>query len=199
MRVKYNPERRSQRNMAIPWNEENAAHLYRRPPFGGTNEEIRRAVAEGLDATIDRLIFYNYVPNGDLDARIAAAQFYLEADGKLSDLARWFVMRMIFTARPLQERMTLLWHDHFATLYDKVLHIGWLKTENETIRALALDTFRSLVTAVAKDNAMEFFLDEQSNTRTTPNENFGREFLELFTLGVGHYAESDVKAAVLAF
>lgn len=185
--------------MSIAWNEENASHLLRRAAFGGTADEIRRAVDDGLQAAVDRLVLYQYSPNDALAARISADMFYLESDGKLSDLARWFLVHMIFSARPLQERMTLLWHDHFATLYSKVLHIGWLKTENETIRGNALGTFRNLITAVAKDNAMEFFLDQWISTRTSPNENWGREFLELFTMGVGHYAEADVKAAVMAF
>ena len=185
--------------MAVLWNEENAAHLYRRAAFGGTGEEIRRAVDEGLDAAVDRLIFYEYTPNGALDTRIAAEELYLASDGKLSDLARWFVLRMIFTARPLEERMTFLWHDHFATGYGKVLNLAWMKTENDTIRGQALGTFRGLLTAVAKDPAMEWYLDQWVSTRTTPNENFGRELLELFTLGVGNYAESDVKAAVMSF
>ena len=185
--------------MTIAWNEENAAHLYRRAAFGGTSDEIRRAVADGMAATVDRLVLYEYTPNGEMDARIAAERFYLESDGTLNDLARWFLVHMIFTARPLQERMTLLWHDHFATCYSKVLHIGWLKTENDTIRSYALNTFRNLLTAVAKDNAMEYFLDQYVSTFTNPNENFGREFLELFTLGVGHYTEDDVRACVRAF
>jgi uncharacterized protein (DUF1800 family) len=185
--------------MAFVWNEETAAHLYRRAAFGGTSDEIRRAVAEGRDATVNRLLLYTYTPNDALDARIDAQHFYLASDGLLSDLARWFLLHLMFTARPLQERMTLLWHDHFATLYSKVLHIGWLKTENEVLRSFGLGKFRDLMTQIAKDNAMEYFLDQWMSTRTQPNENFGREFCELFTLGVGHYAEADVKAAVMAF
>jgi len=185
--------------MAFVWNEETAAHLYRRAAFGGTSDEIRRAVTEGRDATVDRLLLYTYTPDDALDARIAAQHFYLASDGTLADLARWFLLHMMFTQRPLQERMTLLWHDHFATLYSKVLNIFWLKNENGVLRAYALGKFRDLMTAIAKDNAMEYFLDQWMSTRTQPNENFGREFCELFTLGLGNYVEADVKAAVMAF
>src|SRR5205809_418746 len=100
-------------------------------------------------------------------------------------IANWHGLQFLY------REMSIAWHDHFATLYSKVLHIGWLKTENETIRENALGTFRNLITAVAKDNAMEYFLDQWISTRTNPNENWGREFLELFTMGVGHYAEAD--------
>jgi len=185
--------------MAIPWNEENAAHLYRRAAFGGTSAEIAQAVRDGLEGAVEKLIDYSATSNADLDRRIDNEHFYLLADGKLSDLARWWLLRMIYTARPLEERVTLLWHDHFATAYTKVLHIGWLKGENETLRSQGFGTFRSLITAVAQDPAMQYWLDQYISTRTNPNENFGREFLELFTLGVGNYAESDVLATAKSF
>jgi uncharacterized protein (DUF1800 family) len=185
--------------MAIVWNEERAAHLFRRAAFGGTRDEIRQSVADGLETSVDKLLNYGSQPNDLLDSRIQAQNFYLKSDGKLSDLARWWLIRLIFTARPLEERMTLFWHNHFATAYTKVLHIGWLKNENDTIRAHALGRFTNLMLAVAQDCAMMYFLDTWLNTKTNPNENFGRELLELFTLGVGHYTEADVQAAMRAF
>ncbi|HSP14532.1 MAG TPA: DUF1800 domain-containing protein [Thermoanaerobaculia bacterium] len=185
--------------MAIPWNEERAAHLYRRAAFGGTSDDIRQSVADGLEASVDRLINYTSQPNDLLESRLNALNFYLKSDGKLSDLARWWLIRLIFSARPLEERMTLFWHNHFATAYTKVLHIGWLKNENDTIRAHALGRFTNLMLAVAQDCAMMYWLDTWLNTKTNPNENFGRELLELFTLGVGNYTEADVQAAVRAF
>ncbi|HUP49258.1 MAG TPA: DUF1800 domain-containing protein [Thermoanaerobaculia bacterium] len=185
--------------MPIPWNEENAAHLYRRAAFGGTADEILQSVLDGLDLSVDKLLNYQSVPNDLLESRLDALQFYLKSDGKLSDLARWWLIRMSFTSRPLEERMTLFWHDHFATQYSKVLHIGWLRSENDTIRVNATGRFRDLMLAVARDAAMMYFLDMWLSTKTNPNENFARELLELFTLGAGHYAESDVMAATKAF
>jgi len=185
--------------LSIVWNEENAAHLFRRAGFGGTTDEIRQALADGLEGSVDKLLHYQSQPNDLLELRLARLNLYLKSDGKLSDLARWWLVRMIFTARPLEERMTLFWLNHFATAYEKVLHIGWLKSENNTIRENCLGTFRSLLFAVAQDPAMMYWLDTWQNTKTNPNENFGREILELFTLGVGHYSEADVRAAARSF
>lgn len=185
--------------MAIPWDEEKAAHLYRRAAFGGRADEIRQSVSDGLELSVDKLLDYGRTPNDLLENRINALQLNLKANGKLSDLSRWWLIRMIFTARPLEERLTLFWHDHFATLYTKVLHIGWLRSENDTLRFNATGRFRDLMLAVARDTAMLYFLDTYLSTKTNPNENFAREILELFTLGVGNYAESDVMAATKAF
>jgi uncharacterized protein (DUF1800 family) len=103
------------------------------------------------------------------------------------------------TRTPLREKLTLFWHGHFATSYQKVEEIYLLYRQGETLRRHAWGNFRDLVLAVARDPAMLVYLDGEANTKEHPNENFARELMELFTLGIGHYTEKDVLAAARAF
>jgi uncharacterized protein (DUF1800 family) len=114
-------------------------------------------------------------------------------------LAFWWMDRMLRTGHPLQEKMTLFWHGHFATGEEKVRDYRKLKQQLDTLRAGALGSFRDLLTAVAKDPAMLVFLDATHNVKGAPNENFGREVMELFTMGVGNYTEDDIREAARAF
>jgi uncharacterized protein (DUF1800 family) len=180
---------------AIDWNEQTAAHLYRRAAFGATEDELQAAVGAGLDATVDLLLNYDAVPNDALDSRIASMK--LDLLSRTGSVRMWLT-RMMFTARPLQERMALFWHDHFATSVNKV-YIGIVLPQIELFRRLALGSFADLCVHVAKDPAMLTWLDNYTSRKEHPNENFGRELLELFTLGRGNYAESDVQAAARAF
>jgi uncharacterized protein (DUF1800 family) len=124
---------------------------------------------------------------------------------------------MVHSKRPLQEKMALFWHNHFATAYSKVAGTvggvdgtrmmaakpsedpGQVRGQLELFRQYALGSFRDLLVEVAKDPAMLVWLDGRLNTRTRPQENFGRELMELFTFGVGHFVESDVYAAARVF
>ena len=114
-------------------------------------------------------------------------------------LALWWGKRMMTTPRPLEEKMTLFWHDHFATSEVKVRDVRKMHLQNRTLRAHATDDFRSLVLAVMRDPAMLVYLDNRENVKDHPNENFGRELLELFTMGVGNYTEQDIREASRAF
>ena len=114
-------------------------------------------------------------------------------------LGYWWANRMLNTPRPLQEKLTLFWHGHFATSEEKVRDYRKLQIQNETLRQNANGKFRDLLLAVAKDPAMLAFLDADVNVKGAPNENFAREIMELFTLGVGHYSETDIKEAARAF
>jgi uncharacterized protein (DUF1800 family) len=106
---------------------------------------------------------------------------------------------MITTVRPLQEKMTLFWHGHFATAIAKVAQPKLMYVQNETMRSNALGVFDDLLTAMYKDPAMLIWLDGQRNIKGAPNENWGREVMELFTLGRGNYTEDDVHACARAF
>jgi uncharacterized protein (DUF1800 family) len=106
---------------------------------------------------------------------------------------------MVKTRVPLREKLTLFWHGHFATSVEKVEDVHLMHRQIETIRRLAWGNFHDLVLAIAKDPAMIVYLDGESNTKAHPNENFGRELMELFTCGIGHYTEADVQAAARAF
>jgi uncharacterized protein (DUF1800 family) len=105
---------------------------------------------------------------------------------------------MVNTPRPLEERLTLLWHDHFATSYDKVDDTYLMYRQNRVLRRLAGDNFGKLVHAVIRDPAMIQYLDNHKNRKRHPNENLARELLELFTLGEGQYSEYDIKQAARA-
>ena len=114
-------------------------------------------------------------------------------------LGYWWANRMLNTPRPLQEKLTLFWHGHFATSEEKVRDFRKLQLQNETLRRHANGNFRDLLIAVSKDPAMLAYLDASANIKGAPNENFAREVMELFTMGVGNYTESDIREAARAF
>ena len=114
-------------------------------------------------------------------------------------LGYWWANRMLSTRRPLEEKMTLFWHGHFATSEEKVRDYRKMHQQNELLRAQATGNFRTLMIAVAQDPAMLAYLDAAVNVKGAPNENFAREIMELFTMGVGHYSEQDIREAARAF
>ena len=114
-------------------------------------------------------------------------------------VAYWWANRMLLTQRPLEEKMTLFWHGHFATSEEKVRDFRKMHLQNELFRTQATGNFRSLLIAVAKDPAMLAYLDAGVNVKGAPNENFAREIMELFTMGVGNYSELDIREAARAF
>lgn len=111
----------------------------------------------------------------------------------------WWANRMLTTYRPLEEKMTLFWHGHFATSESKVRDFRKMLLQNETFRRNATGNFGTLMIAVAQDPAMLYFLDAGVNVKGAPNENFAREIMELFTMGVGNYSETDIREGARAF
>ncbi|MBL9080853.1 MAG: DUF1800 family protein, partial [Planctomycetales bacterium] len=179
---------------ARPWNLARAAHLYRRATCGGTWSELQRAVAEGPQATLDRLMTGG--PNGDsFYADNRRTMTSLLGFGDKKDLPAWWLFTMLATPHPLQERLALFWHGHFATSAAKVTDQNLMFAQNELLRKHALGKFGDLLTAMMQDVAMLLWLDSAVNRKTRPNENFAREVMELFTLGTGHYTERDIKEA----
>jgi uncharacterized protein (DUF1800 family) len=176
------------------WDRAAAAHLLRRAGFGGTRAEIERAAAEGLDATLARLL----EPPGH-DATLHASIRSLLATGELESLQAWWMALILGGGDPLRERMALVWHAHFATSHDKVGDVRLMHAQNELFRAKGLGDWRELLRAVAVDPAMLFWLDGNMNRAGHANENFAREVMELFALGIGHYTERDVLEAARAF
>lgn len=174
------------------------AHLLRRAGFGATPEEIDGFFRKGLAATVEELVDFEKVPE-DLD------ELGEELTGDLldlndgNDLKAWWICRMIRTRRPLQEKMALFWHGHFATSNNKVFNGPLMQRQNELFRRYALGPFGDLLLQVSRDPAMLLYLDGNQNRKGRPNENYGREVMELFTLGIGHYSEKDVKEAARAF
>ena len=114
-------------------------------------------------------------------------------------MQQWWLDRMITTTTPFAEQLTLFWHNHFVSSAQKVKHPALMYQQNQLYREQALGNYRTLVQAMAKEPAMIIYLDNQTNRKGQPNENFARELFELFTLGEGHYEESDIKEAARAF
>ena len=115
------------------------------------------------------------------------------------ELQAWWLNEMITTNSPITEKMTLFWHNHFTSELQKVKWPTLMLNQNILLREEALGNFATMLHSIAKDPAMILYLDNQSNRKSHPNENFARELLELFTLGEGHYSETDIKEAARAF
>src|SRR5581483_5801044 len=173
-------------------------HLLRRAGFGATPDEITAYAEKGLPATINELVNYEQKPN-PVDQTLEVAEGGLLDLSNLEDIQTAWLYRMVHTSRPLEEKMTLFWHGHFATAQYKVNNAQFMHQQNQTLRKFATGNFKDMVTAIAQDPAMLIWLDGATNFKNAPNENFGRELMELFTLGLGNYTEDDVKAAARAF
>ena len=174
------------------------AHLLRRAAFGGTREEIDAYADIGYEAVVDALIDPD--DTGWAGAYLAR-RFHHEQSGMLTPQggpAHW-LYRMITTKAPLQEKVALFWHSIFATGYPKVIHGKALSDQIRMFRHYGMGRFDTLLLELAKDPAMIVWLDNQDNHTGAINENWGRELLELFSLGVGNYSEDDIKECARAF
>ena len=187
-----------------PWDLARVAHLHRRGGFAAPWGVLQRDIASGPEASIRRVLDGEATsadgrPSAEWDALIDAMTRQFAATNSLSRGQGLWLYRMIFTPYPLRERMTLFWHDHFATSQAKVNNMGLMQGQNDLIRRHALGDFRGLLGAMARDPAMLAWLDCTANRKAHPNENYAREVMELFTLGRGHYSESDIREAARAF
>lgn len=183
--------------MPLDTDREKCAHLLRRFGLGASEAEVDYYLRDGLNGAIDRLL-----EAGDDDGVSLTPADLVNDKGqtRLPTVVSWWTLRMLGTRRPLREKMTLFWHDHFATSASKVTQGPLMLQQNETLRANALGPFKTMLHEVSKDPAMLFWLDNQENVRGKPNENFAREVMELFTLGVDQgYTERDVQEAARAF
>jgi len=172
------------------------AHLLRRTTFGATLDELEKAVSDGFSKTVDRLLETRPVPPPALDA---TNDFLHDRRLNVGVLQQWWLDHMLSTSTPFAERMTLFWHGHFTSDYRKVgLQTPYIYWQNLTWRDMALTDMRSMLMRVTTDPAMLRYLDLGTSTGQNPNENYSRELLELFALGVGHYGEDDVRAAARA-
>jgi len=174
------------------------AHLLRRAGFGATADEMAMYTQLGFDAAVQRLVDYQNVSNDRLDGQIAAMEAQLDMTRLPSIQAVW-LHRILNTARPLEERMTFFWHNHFATANSKVGAPPLMHAQNQMFRANAMGNFRDMLYAVSRDPAMLRWLDSNSNRKASPNENYARELMELFSMGVGNYTEQDVQESARAF
>jgi len=197
-------------------------HLLRRAGFGASQDDLKQYEGMSVSAVLQSLINYEAQPD-DVDSKIGTPGYASITPGSgfspnlnIEHARQRWLFRMLHSKRPLQEKMALFWHNHFATAYSKISGAsnGFLGTrmlalkpgelpgppgQIELFRSMALGSFRDLLIEVAKDPAMLFWLDGRLNTRQRPQENFGREIMELFTFGLGHYNEFDVYAAARVF
>ena len=198
-------------------------HLLRRAGFGASPEELKSFEDMSTFGLLDHLLNFEDQPD-DIDSKIGNSAYIgvlARAGGfapntNIEDARQRWLFRMIHSSRPLQEKMALFWHNHFATAYSKIVGMvpaalatkmmalkpGELpgpRGQYELFREEGMGSFRDLLIAVAKDPAMLYWLDGRNNTRRLPQENFGREIMELFTMGVGNYTEQDVYAAARVF
>jgi uncharacterized protein (DUF1800 family) len=179
----------------VTWSRDTAAHLLRRAGFGATPAELDQYTALGLEAAVDKLINYETTSNAALDAILGQFDFDFT---RFRDVQTWWILRLIYTARPLEEKMVFFWHDHFATSAAKVPN-EYMKVQNDLFRTFALGNFKDMLIAVSKDPAMLDWLDNRLNRVGRPNENYGREVMELFTLREGNYTETDVQEVSRCF
>ena len=198
-------------------------HLLRRAGFGASAADVNTFRDKSMTEAVTHLVDYEGRPD-DVDdrigrpdhAQVATSRDAFTPDIDIDDARQRWMFRMIHTRRPLQEKMTLFWHNHFATAYSKLAadsgtrqaakmlahKAGVLRGPQgqlELFRQYALGSYRDLLLLVAQDPAMLVWLDGKSNTKAKPQENFGREVMELFTVGVGSYTEADVYAAARVF
>jgi uncharacterized protein (DUF1800 family) len=183
-----------------PWDRRKVGHLYRRAGFGATLEELIRGVADGPEKTIDRLLKgERQDPDFESTSEFMAGERSLPPGAPQARLAAWWLDRILKTKHPLEEKMTLFWHNHFATSNAKVQNARYMLTQYRTLKTHALGSFPTLVHAMTYDPAMMVWLDTVESKKGKPNENYARELMELFTLGIGPYTEADVREAARAF
>jgi len=198
-------------------------HLFRRAGFGARPDELATYGQMSIGQAVDTLVNYDRIPD-TVDSLIGKAGYVnttirgqFAPQSNIVDSRQRWLFRMVHSPRPLQEKMTLFWHNHFATGYTKIAGTfggaeaarylaakssedpGRVRGQIEMLRDDALGNFRDILVNIAKDTAMLVWLDGRTNTRAQPQENFAREIMELFTVGVGNYTESDVYAGARVF
>ena len=174
------------------------AHLMRRAGFGATRDELEAALAKGYEATVEELLHPG--DPEDLPQDVIRRYHTEQAELRLSDgaAANW-MYRMITTKNPLEEKLSLFWHSLFATGYVKLNQANALLNQIEMFRKYGLGNYATLLVELSKDPAMIIWLDNNDNHKEAINENYGRELLELFSMGIGNYSEQDIKECARAF
>ncbi len=174
------------------------AHLMRRAGFGATRDELEAALAKGYEATVEELLHPG--DPEDLPQDVIRRYHTEQAELRLSDgaAANW-MYRMITTKNPLEEKLSLFWHSLFATGYVKLNQANALLNQIEMFRKYGLGNYATLLVELSKDPAMIIWLDNNDNHKEAINENYGRELLELFSMGIGNYSEEDIKECARAF
>jgi uncharacterized protein (DUF1800 family) len=181
-----------------PWDLRRVVHLHRRAGFAATWSEIQRDLKDGPAKSIDRLLKGTSRSQGTPEDFASFSEILADNADEPGRLKAWWMYRMLFGPDPLTERLTLMWHNHFATSLEKVRSARTMRKQNETFRQHARAPFAKLLDAALRDPALLEWLDAPSNRKGNPNENLARELMELFSMGVGHYTEKDVKEGARA-
>jgi len=194
------------RPYAGPLDTRRAAHFLRRTGFGGTPAEIARYAAFTPAAATNAALDFSLVtppaaPRLDsmYERGMAPKERAQARRQNAIALTSWWYDRMLATPAPLQEKMTLFWHGHFTSALQKQASGNDMLVQNELFRRYALGNVRDLTHAISSDPAMLKYLDNANSSKAHPNENFARELMELFTLGIGNYTETDVRESARAF
>jgi len=174
------------------------AHLMRRAGFGATLQELEESQAKGYEATVETLLHPEDVPEWD-DDLFRRYQPDLNSVMYFESAQAYWMYKMINSKRPLEEKIALFWHGLFATAYGKLNHAKGVVNQTDTFRRHGLGSFHNILMELSRDPAMIFWLDNKDNHKNAPNENYGRELLELFSMGIGNYTEDDVKNCARAF
>ena len=175
------------------------AHLMRRASFGASRAELEARAAKGYDATVEELLQPEKCEPTDEHTLLRYQPGALLPGGMPPMGNVNWMFHLVNTKRPLQEKMTLFWHHVLATGNSKVDNYDQLLEQIKLLRDKGMGNYRDLLLAVAKNPAMIYWLDNNENHKIAVNENWGRELLELFSLGVGNYTEKDVREASRAF
>ena len=173
------------------------AHLMRRAGFGATREELEALAERDYEGLVEDLVNPERFPPVDEDVLERYYGWLEGVQGKV--WAGVWIYRMVNSQRPLEEKMALFWHHVFATGVSKSDHPPSSIQQIRMFRRLGLGDLRTILLEISKDPAMIFWLDNNENHAGDPNENYGRELLELFSMGVGNYSETDIKMAARAF
>ena len=183
-----------------PWDLAKVGHLYRRAGFGATFAELQQGLADGPDKTIDRVLHGGPAdPDFDETSEFMASERSMPAGTAGTQLAAWWLYRILRNPHPLREKLALFWHDHFATSLTKVQNARYMLGQYRLIYRHALGDFRELLAEMSTDPAMMVWLDTVRSKKGKPNENYARELMELFSLGIGNYTEDDIREAARAF
>ncbi len=208
------PRRLDGYNLAgTTWDAPHIRHLMTRASFGVAVDEVNALLPSSKTQLVNRLFIEDplpappgtwvsepFDPVAYRSLTQAEQQAWQRANRqRIEEVRNWWILQMAAKPFNLREKMTMFWHNHFTSEFDVVQLAQWVYLQHATLRRNALGNFRSFLKAIYKDPAMLIYLDGVRNVARQPNENFARELLELFTMGVGNYTENDIKQAARAF
>lgn len=193
-RTAWEPYKPSDKN---PWNLQKVGHLYRRAAFGANWHELQSGLEAGPDKLVSKLL-EGGSGLADFEKETLRWGETIRRVNNPLQASEWWLYRMLYSPHPLKEKVSLFWHNHFATSNAKVLNANYMMGQYDLIYQYALGNFAELLQGMSKDPAMMIWLDTVQSKKGMPNENYARELMELFSLGIGNYSEQDIREAARA-